>query len=481
MALFFARARCQYGRASIFAIEEIMRIVKIVPLILTAMLPAWGQIVFFPSAAGSRLYFPQLADGGPAAQKWATTLLLVNTSTMTAGTVNVSFYDDNGQPLALDFGGGAQATLEVNLPAGGTRTVTSSGGSDTMKVGWAVATSSLPVTGTVLYEARQNGAPLWDVAAAGARPTYTYSSYANANLGVALVNPSSTKTIYLQVTATDKDGHIAGTAARDLPPLGHLAFGLGGAVSGMTGSFEGTISISSRNATPAAFVAWTLNARDGLLSPLPSGELQSPAPRDQIVADIVGRMRVGGAAAIQDMTSLLGAPLATQMAAAVQTMPYSIDTSSTVSASYNTADGKVHISSSMIEMVGDSRAAIAFLFGHMATRGVQQQVGIPDSLLQMLGGAPLLADTVGMIAAGKGGFDPLGAMDFFWRMEWASNAGATIDAGTKTEFGLSDVMGRLDSLQQVVILGCGLSQPLTADCTAMHSTWYPDVPVSRFW
>ena len=458
-----------------------MHISRLPLLAVAAMLPVWAQVVYFPTAAGSRLYFPQLADGGPAAQKWATTLLLVNTSTTTGGSATVSFYDDNGQPLTLDFGGGAQATLDVDLPAGGTRSLTSSGASDSTRIGWAVATSGLPITGTVLYEARQNGTPLWDVAAAGARPTYIYNSYANANLGVALVNPDGTDSIFVQVAARDRDGTDVGAATVSIPPNGHIAFGLASEISGLSSNFEGTISIGSANGTPTPFVAWTLNARDGLLSPLPSGELQSPSPQDQTVGDIVSRVRIGGVSAIGDLTSLLGSSLTTQMAQAVATMDYTLDASPSISASFNATDGKVHVSTGMIEVLGESHSAIAFLIGHMATRGVQQKVGIPDNLVQIMGGGALLADTVGLVAAGKSGFDPLGAMEFFRRLEWATSAGMAINSDTRTEFGVSDVQGRMTALHQDFSTGCSLLASLATDCRAIQKAWYPDVPAGKVW
>ena len=39
-------------------------------------LPGWSQ--FFPSSASTRIYIGHFVDGGPAAQKWNTTLILTN-------------------------------------------------------------------------------------------------------------------------------------------------------------------------------------------------------------------------------------------------------------------------------------------------------------------------------------------------------------------------------------------------------------------
>jgi hypothetical protein len=458
-----------------------MRIATTLLLALATALPAWPQLIFFPSAASSKLYFPQLADGGAPVQKWATTLLLVNSSSITAGSVTVSFYDNNGQPLPLDFGSGAQATLAVDLPAGGTRTITSTGSAADLAVGWGVATSTVPITGTVLYEARQNGTPLWDVAAAGTGPTYLYSSFANPNLGVALANPNSASPIFLRVSATAQDGTAAGNTILQLAPNGHTTFNLGTAISGLPAGFEGTVTIASAS-VPRPFVAWTMNARDGLVSPLPPGEMRSPAPYDRIVADIVAELRVGGVGVLGDLSSLLGSNSA-QMAQVATTIQYSIDSSSTISARYDASEHKIHVSSAMIETLGDSRSAIGFLFAHLATLAVQQQVGVPPHIVQALGGVPQMADTAGMIALVKTGFDPFGALDFYIRMMYAVGSGVPIDPGTVTEFSLttSDISTRFTALVTNYGLGCGMVAAVTQDCQAMHQIWHPDINVSQVW
>src|SRR5947209_7524446 len=63
-------------------------------------------------------YFPQLSDGGPATQHWKTTLIFVNPNDLPT-VVQVSFYGDNGNPLALDFGNGPVSTFNFSLPPQG--------------------------------------------------------------------------------------------------------------------------------------------------------------------------------------------------------------------------------------------------------------------------------------------------------------------------------------------------------------------------
>jgi hypothetical protein len=456
-----------------------MRTAKAILLTLAAILPAWSQLIYFPSTASSQLYFPQLADGGPAGSKWATTIIVVNQSSTNTATVAVKFYGDDGKALALDFGSGASATLNLTIPAGGTKLMTSTGAGSTTNVGWGLATSNVPVTGTILYEARQNGSAVWDVAAAGTATTYIYNAFATYNLGIAVANPSGTNSITLKVSATDAVGANAGTITKTLPPNGHASFNLGPSITGMAADFTGSITIRSYDNTAVPFIAWAVNVRDGLLSPLPPGEMNSPSPFDRKVSDMAAQIRLGGAAAIQDLSALLGSS-ASQMAAVVNNIQYTIDSDSTISASYSASDKQIHLSKGMIELLGDSRSAIAFLFAHMATLAVQAQVGVDPQLVSLMGGVPLMADTVGMVALMKSGLDPFGAFDFYGRLQYAVASGAAVSSGVQSEFALNAVSQRLSQLWLMVGTGCTLAPAVQLDCEAMHRMWHPDVNVSSY-
>jgi len=178
-------------------------------------LPGWSQ--FFPSSASTRIYIGHFVDGGPAAQKWNTTLILTNPNAGMPATVKVSFYNDSGQPLPLDFGQGASAVLNLTLPAGGAKLLTSLGASSTPVAGWAIVETpdapgatppvlATPVTASVLYRAALDNNRWWDVAALGTGSTHFFHSHANGSLGVALANPNPATRINLQLTARNEDG-----------------------------------------------------------------------------------------------------------------------------------------------------------------------------------------------------------------------------------------------------------------------------------
>jgi hypothetical protein len=254
-----------------------------------AALPAWAQPILTPTAASTRLYFAQLADGGPVSQNWETTLLFINPGAV-AASATVSFHGDSGQPEALDFGQGAGPGLAVSLPAGGTVSLTSAGASANTAVGWALAISSTPLLGTVIYRATTNGTPSLEVAANGSGTTYQYTSFADPNVGIALANPSATQSVHLVVAAKSLSGAASGTASITLPPNGHTAFDLGQQISTLPAGFSGSITITSSDIPPAPFFAWTLAFRDNFFVPLPAGEVSSPPPYDRRVYDAFARL-----------------------------------------------------------------------------------------------------------------------------------------------------------------------------------------------
>jgi len=99
-----------------------------VRLLLTAMVLSfrlWAQLE--PEGSQVISYFPQLADGGSASQRWFTTLTFVNSNSSVSAAGIATFYDDNGNPLAIDFGSGAVASINFKVAPGGTITLTSTG------------------------------------------------------------------------------------------------------------------------------------------------------------------------------------------------------------------------------------------------------------------------------------------------------------------------------------------------------------------
>jgi hypothetical protein len=447
-------------------------------IVLTAA-PLWGQFSY-PASASTRLSFAQLADGGPPDQRWTTTIRFINPNTSRAAMVNVSLYRDNGQPLSLDFGQGATASLSAAVPAGGMRSFTSTGTASATKVvvGWASATSDLPVTGIILFEAARNGIPFWDVSAFGAGSTFFYASFANRDLGVALANPNA-RSIDLRVTGRDGNGVQVGTYDLNIPPFGHSTFNLVGTVPWPTDGFDGSITITPTNDPPAPFVALALNSRDSLVSSLPPGEMSSPPPSDRRPFDIGMQVIQGGVDVSPDLPGQLPGSLSpAAIAAALKSITLAVDADSVIRARYNAVDNKIHLSSAMAETLGSSAGAMAFLIGHMALHSLQTLTG---TVVADPGLRETLADEMGLIWAIKAGFDPGGGADFYARMQYAFYQGLDISTSPDLtlEFGIPNgIPTRLQTLWNWLQVSCAAPDSLGQACTTARKKWHPSYPAS---
>jgi hypothetical protein len=462
-------------------------------LALTATPSVWGQFSY-PTSASIAIGFAQVTDGGPPEQRWKTSLTFTNPDT-TGGhwhlpvNVTVSFYGDDGQPILIDFGSGPAATLNLIVPIGGSKSVTSTGtySSTQAVVGWALAQSEAPLTGTVLFQASRNGTPFWDVAAVGTGATYFYTSYANVDLGFALANPN-TQPINLRIDARDSNGVSKGFyVVPPLPPHGHKSGNLKNVIdfSAMP-DFTGTITITPVDDPPLPFGAWTLNVRDGLLSPLPPGEMVTPGPHNRRAYDIGFAVQRAGDVVLQSEYALLGYTSPVVAGGIMANMGFIVDTDTGIKAYCTMVNygARLHISTGMIEALGASDAALAFIIAHTAMHGVYsasaaKQNGPCDSAPR---GGPYTNDPEGLSDASaeaallQAGFDPAGAADFYSHMVYANQQGLPVDNALKAEFGIPNgVTARIQALWQKLSLGCsggGLGQV----CETARKYWHPHNP-----
>ena len=450
---------------------------NILLLIVLAALPAWGQYSY-PATASTMLVFPHLVDGGTVDQRWKVTLVFTNSNTTNAANVRIKFYGDYGSPLMLNFGQGSVSQVDLTVAAGGTSTLTSTGTSSltSSNSGWGFATSNVPVTGTILFQASKNGTPFWDVSAPGTGPTYFYTSYANENLGLAFANPTD-EVIGLRVAVRSTSGAVpAGPWYFQLPARNHSVFNLF-SLTGFPRPFEGSVTITGTNDAPVPFVAWTLNFRDGLLTPLPQGEMQFPGPPDRRPYDIGYKIRQAGADLQSELGPLLGGKDPTQIATLIRSMGLVVDSSSSIAASFKPADNSIHLTSALIELMGESDSGLAFIIAHMATHGVFLAVGTPPAG----SGLPApeeYADVMASLSLIKGGFDGGGGGDFFARLQMVDAVTGNIDSSFRAEFGLpTGIAGRLNSLAHNIDDACDVSTSvaLNATCRKTESFWYPNI------
>jgi hypothetical protein len=439
--------------------------------------------VLAPSTASSDLYFAHFTDGAG----WSTSLFLSNPNPLLAATVNVVFYDDTGTPVAVDFGSGASPTLQVTIPAGGTKVVTSTGSAAVASTGWAHATANIPVMGTLMYRAMSGDKAQWDVAAVSSAPTYYYYSYATPQIGVALDNPSATKTIHLLVTARDAAGKEAGTYSLTLAPLAHTSFNLGTAIAALPDDFKGSILVSSTDTPMTSFLGYTLNVRDSLLAPLPPGELQSPGPGDRMLADAAAQMRSSFVFWIPialQYGDFADATIMNNFLTVVGTLSVKITSDTSITASYqSTPTGlQVNVSRPLLETMSGNKSALTFLISHYAVRAAIAQYGNPSTYFK--NDAVAASDLCALITLMMAGMDPSGMVDFYARMQLAyglqlglpSGSGPVVDPALQTEFLLNgDYSARIAAVwKDLVANGCfkGGKQ----GCTVLHDLWHPNYP-----
>lgn len=457
-------------------------------LALLAALPVRAQFSY-PVSASRVIGFAQLADGGPINDRWSTTLSFLNLSTTASNPVKVYFYGDNGQPLALNFGQGLSPTLELTLPPGGVKSVTSTGTSSTTNfvAGWALVNwAELPITGVATYRSSNNGVIGGDVAAIGTGSTFFYSSYATERLGVAVVNPDSTSTIHLRVSAVDQDGVAKGNYDLPLPPHGHESFVLYQKIAGLlTPGFTGSITITPLDDPPMPFGAWTLNSRNDFLSTLPPGEMTSPGPHNRRPYDIAVMVQDAGKAVLQAEPNLLGrSPVV--VSGVMGALNFIVDTDPTIKASCVMVNyaGQVHVTTGLIEALGASDAALAFIITHKSMHAIYDALATTRNGPCVAGapGGPYASDPEGLADAAaeatllRAGFDPGGAADFYHRILYASTQGLPVDNALKTEFGIpNDIPSRLSTLWNYIGLGCS-SGGLTQICDKARKYWHPSNP-----
>jgi hypothetical protein len=469
-------------------------------LIAAAGLPALGQqpsvtelfLNAVPSSAASTdMYFAQLADGGGQAQNWTTTLVFQNPNVYVEATVNVDFYGDDGKALNLDFGAGAVSSLRnQKIPPGGLLTFTSRGTNPAIVAGWARATSDTPVVGTLVYRAAQNGTPRWSVATASSGPTYVYRTFGNSTLGVALVNPSTTQTIHLKVSIVGASGAAGGSTAVTLEPNAHTSFVLGTKISGLDANHTSSVVVIPTDTPVVPFVAWAMNAQDDLFSPLPVGGARSPAPARGQLLDAYYQARAaiamwGGASRFTQ--HVWGNVTAAQLATLLMGMPVVIDpvvnNQYVLSARYQTSDNTLHVSWPLVDALGESRGALAFLLVHYAARGVMVRTGsYPTG--DFAGDPAGAADLVGLAALLVADMDPGGMADFYGRLQWAvigSQQGWNyqVDPALLTEFSFPNYTVRATKVWSEAADACVDPTNTSADleaCELLHTLWYPHMP-----
>lgn len=243
-----------------------------------------------PVTSGN-LIFSQVVDGGGN----PTQILLMNTTgSAIAGTV--SLFDDSGNPIQLDFGGGPQSSFPYSIVANGVQKF-STNGSGSLKVGYAVVTSTsgaLPA-GALVFSQNNNSGGLASQAGVLNAPQTTFarlyieraSAPLKRNTGIALVNRNSSAAT-VNVNLASLDNSISLSTTLNVPANGHLARFIDELMSGVPADFKGMLTLTSNVPIAPVTLRLTNNQRgEVLFSTLPVADLNHPPSGQQILSQIV--------------------------------------------------------------------------------------------------------------------------------------------------------------------------------------------------
>jgi hypothetical protein len=433
------------------------------PLCLLAA--AWSgraQLSQMPQTAQAVLYFPHLADGGPASSQWQTRFTFIN-PTGSSASVTLWLFADNGGPLKLDLGAGAASSVTFTIPPNGTSVLQSKMASSATVSGWAYAEANLPVQGNVAFRLYGNGKASLEITAEPTLPSMGYRAVAGPLVGVAVANIYSDSALSATVTVYDASGNSLGQKVLTIPALGHTAFNLNQVFTNLPASFTGSLLITGP--TPAwDLVAWAVYAdSSGIISSLPDGRAGFPiSPREQITTAFTRLVN-----AYQTALSDFGD---------TPQLVVSDETDSNAINAFASGGNTVTFNLALAELLGDSPSEIAFVVGHELGHIYQQRTGKTIFYTDI----EWDADGWGLWMAMAAGYDPYAAAGTLGKLGMATGT-ANLGVQQWEDSQLAqDAHGsfstRIDNLTSMIESVCGSSTQNQNACDQYKSAVHPHFP-----
>jgi Peptidase family M48 len=431
--------------------------------VLGAMV-CFGQInpTFYPTGAHVNLYFPHLADGGPDYQQWQTSLEFVNPNATLTANVELRLYGDDGIPLNLDFGSGALSLHTFTIPPGGRITLRSTIASAILVTGQAIATSDVPIQGTVLFRRIAYSIASIELSAPATLPTSRYLSLATRDMGIALANISGAIKNF-QIAAVDSSGNTVATTAVQVPGFGHKSFNLWEKLPALAADFSGSVVITPQDSGDQV-VAWALNVERNLDSTLPSGPLEWPISHPDRIQLVFKRLLAAAPSVPGSNLSLTTAPSLVMSPA------------SEVNAFAN-SNQTVQINLALSELVSDSPSELAFLVAHELAHIAQYRSGRTTLLLpNVIANREPDADLIAMILVLNAGFDPYGAAGAIGKLSVANGSSGLVSPYFDSDTATFVSTAHMNSLPGVITQACGYVT--SSYCTSYKTTIHPHFPGS---
>lgn len=436
-----------------------MRSIRCTAKMLLLFAPGWLclRAQLQPEGSSATLYFPHFIDGGaPEGEQWRTTITLTNENHLgRAAAVTVVFLDDQGRPLEMDFGAGASATHQVQVPAGGLRMLVSRMASAAPRSGWAIAFSDFPVQGSVAFRQLIRAKANVEVTALATQPTLTYDSVATAQVGIALANPWESPTL-LEIELRDANGARLGALPYSLPPLGHRAFNLGSLFSGLPADFRGTVSISSADTNPPHdFVAWTVYADASVISSLPSGRYAWPVPHFERITTAFWKLH---AAADSVFPGVFRPPVKLRILRDKEVNAYA------------RGGEEVAVYLALSELIGDADSELAFAIGHELAHIWQQRTG------QRSNEPELEADAIGTILLLAAGYDPYAGAGALGKLQIASRIQGLLGEALRQEDIHRSFATRIQTAYETLRMACSFNVEMQQLCARYKILVHPHFP-----
>lgn len=415
-----------------------MRWNRIHAIAFVLALPLSGQVEVYPRDAHVNLYFPQLADGGNATQRWQTSFVFVNSSSQTVNVL-LYLYANDGSPLPLDLGEGPASRVTLSIQPLGRATLRSRMATSSIVTGWAVANATLPVQGTVFFRQFIGDQPGVELSASATLPSPAYQSPANRNLGIALANVYSVP-ISVSVRAYDQGGAAVGSALLPLSPREHRSFNLWEVLPALPSKFIGSVQMWP-DVPSYVFLAWTLNEDGGLLSTLPSGRIEWPiAHWDRIWLVFQKALE---AAKLRYPAANWDTPPVTLK---IDPRLYGRDGRDVINA-FSSTDGSVRIPYSISELISDSQSELGWIVAHEVGHQVQFRNG---KLQYDPSNVETDADIIGLQLCLDAGFDPYAAAGALAKMAMVSGTSG-LTAQTATDHNVTIGLDQHLSLERASI------------------------------
>ncbi len=411
-----------------------------------------------PQNAQTDLYFPHLADGGPASGQWQSRFTFINPNASPA-TVTLTLYSDSGDPLILNLGNGPSSQTSFSVPANGT-VVLQSQIATAATSGWAIAGASLPVQANVSFRYIQNGIAKVEITAEPTLPSGSYLTVATRQVGLALANVYSDPISDL-VTVFDGSGQILGQTSITLPAHGHSAFNVSQLFPTLPAGFTGSVLLTPES-LGNYLVGWGVYAdASGIISSLPDGRGESPRPHPDLIRDVFRRLVY----AYQNRLPDFGPE------------PQLIMSSAKVVNAYVSPDGSsIYINLALAELLNDSPSELASVVGHEMGHIYQLRTG--KSI--WYSDPEWDADCWGLLMALYAGYDPYASAGALGKFAMATaglgpqlmtNWEQMTAADAHTSFA-----NRIDKLTGFVQSVCNYSQEWQAYCATYKAGSHPHFP-----